>query len=335
MKPKTRANSTGTAYKRSRTWTVEVVVGYRLENGRPLRRTKGGFATKTAALAYAPFLKTQKPEKAVPTLDHYWDVWSDSALLKLSKSKQTAYRIAWSKLDALSQYSMQDIDVATLQGLINEKTPTYYPARDVRTLLSHLYRLAIADGAVTIDLPNYLTLPSLEEDEPEPFTEQELTSFWEHYEAGDSFIGYILLMVYTGMMPGELCILKKSMIDSERKEIIGCGLKTKERKKKPIVLADFILPVLADLCDQTPGEKVLRMNRDNFYEAFHAALARCGARDLTPYACRHTTATALALGNQVAPSVIQRVMRHKKFETTQRYIHPDDTAALNAVNTLR
>jgi len=32
--------------------------------------------------------------------------------------------------------------------------------------------------------------------------------------------------------------------------------------------------------------------------------------------CRHTTATALALGN-IAPSVIQEVMRHTKFNTTQ------------------
>ena len=280
-------------------------------------------------------LKNDKPKPVAPSLSHYWDVWSSSAYEKLSASKQSAYRIAWAKLEAVSQYSVEDISVGLLQSLINEKAPTYYPARDIRTLLSHLYHLAIADGVATVDLPSYLTLPKLDEDEPTPFSEADLISFWEHYEAGDSFIGYILLMVYTGMMPGELCILKKDTINWERREIIGCGLKTKERKKKPIVLADFILPVLQGLCDFTEGEKVLRMNRDRFYAEFHSALERCDVQDLTPYACRHTTATALALGNQVAPSVIQRVMRHKKFETTQRYIHPDDTAALSAVNTLR
>ena len=56
-------------------------------------------------------------------------------------------------------------------------------------------------------------------------------------------------------------------------------------------------------------------------------------RKLPPYSCRHTTATALALGN-IAPSVIQEVMRHTKFATTQRYIHPDTTSALAAVNQL-
>jgi len=101
-----------------------------------------------------------------------------------------------------------------------------------------------------------------------------------------------------------------------------------------MVLADIIVPVLRDLCQRTPGEKVLRMNRDNFYADFHAITARCGARDLTPYACRHTTATALATGPRVAPSVIQRIMRHAKFATTERYIHPDNTAALEGVNTM-
>ncbi len=335
MKPKTRANGTGTAYKRGRTWTVEVVLGYNPGTGRPVRKTKGGFSTKTAALSYALALKESKSKKHAPTLSHYWDVWSESALPKLSGSKQTAYRIAWAKLEPLVNHTVDDLDIASLQQLIGEKAPTYYPARDIRTLLSHLFRLAIADGVVTIDLPYYLTLPALEEDEPTPFSEAELAAFWQHYEQGDTIIGYILLMVYTGMMPGELCLLQKSMIDWSHQEILGCGLKTKERKKKPIVLADFILPVLQDLCDQSPDEKVLTMGRDKFYAEFHAALARCNARDLTPYACRHTTATALALGNQVAPSVIQRVMRHKRFETTQRYIHPDDKAALEAVNQLR
>lgn len=73
------------------------------------------------------------------------------------------------------------------------------------------------------------------------------------------------------------------------------------------------------------------MWRDAFYDAFHDTLRQCGCRPLTPYSCRHTTATALALGD-IAPSVIQEVMRHTKFSTTQRYIHPDSSSMLDAVN---
>lgn len=32
------------------------------------------------------------------------------------------------------------------------------------------------------------------------------------------------------------------------------------------MLADIILPVLEDLCQHTKGEKIISINRDNFYK---------------------------------------------------------------------
>ncbi|MEI3349101.1 MAG: hypothetical protein V8R55_12175 [Dysosmobacter sp.] len=89
------------------------------------------------------------------------------------------------------------------------------------------------------------------------------------------------------------------MIDWDAYEIRGCGLKTKKRKETPIVFPQLIAPVLLDLPTKSNSRigNVLCMSRDRFYGEFHAALARCGVRDLKPYSCRHTTATALALGN--------------------------------------
>ena len=140
-------------------------------------------------------------------------------------------------------------------------------------------------------------------------------------------------MIYTGMMPGELLGARKDEIHWTEKQIIGAGIKTEERKQTPIVLADFLLPVLEDLCTHTPGEKLISINKDNFYDTFYATLARAGTRRLTPYSCRHTAATTLALEN-VPPSVIQKVMRHAKFSTTEKYIHVSVDPMLEAVNKL-
>ncbi len=91
--------------------------------------------------------------------------------------------------------------------------------------------------------------------------------------------------------------------------------------------------VLKKLCEQADGEMILDMRRDVFYSEFHKALARCNIEDRTPYVCRHTTATALSLGN-IAPEVIKEVMRHQKLTTTERYIHRkvDTAPMLDAVN---
>ena len=205
----------------------------------------------------------------------------------------------------------------------------------MKTILFHLFKRAVAEGNARTNLADFIRLPSLEEKEMQPFYEGELKALWAAYGNGDRFVGFILLMVCSGMMPGELLTMKADMIDWEKREIRGCGRKTKKRKETPIVFPDMIGPVLSDLAEHSKSKVgyLIGMNRDNFYSEYHAALQRAGVRDLPPYSCRHTRAMALALGN-LAPSVIQEVMRHTKFSTTQRYIHPDTKSAHEAVNTL-
>ena len=330
---RTRPNGTGTAYKRGKTWTVEVVVGQG-QAGRPIRRTKGGFRTKTAALAYAPELKgLARP--AEKTLQHYWDTFLNGKYQSLSRSKQIAYNIAWARLDSLQYSLLSALDLRTLQTALTEQTPTHYPARDLRTVLSHLYELAIIEGAAATNLARHLSIPALVEAEQTAFDDEELAQLWSAYELEDPFVGFVLLMIYTGMMPGELLILKKEMINWSSQTITGCGLKTDVRKAAAIAMPAFILPVLRTLCNAAPHDKVLPMAENKFRKEFADCLQRHDCRPLTPYACRHTTATALALGNQVAPSVIQKVMRHARFATTTRYIHADSSDAVAALNTLR
>ena len=296
---KSRGNGQGTAIKRGKTWTaVWSAPRYIGDDGKVHypRKWKGGFATKKAALAYA----SCPPETVikVPTLREY-----------------------------------HKLSIGDLQGQVDAETSTYYPARDMKTVASHLLKMAVAEGHLRANLAEYIELPPLDEKEMTPYTEDEIKLFWAAYTAGDTFVGYILLMIYTGMMPGELFILKKDMIDFDKCEIRGAGLKTKKRKETALVFPQSIVPVLHELCDYSKSRKdyVLCMDRDKFYTEYHRSVKNAGCRDLPPYSCRHTTATALALGN-IAPSVIQEVMRHTKFTTTQRYIHPDSAASHAAIN---
>lgn len=334
---RTRGNGQGTAIKRGSTWTaiwtVEIYPDDKERKIHQRRKWKGGFKTKTAALAYAA---NPAPElEKCPTLRSYWKGWETSDYKDLSGSKQTAFKIAWGKLEDIADRQMDTLTIKDLQTAVDAKAQTYYPAKDMKTLLSHLFKRAVAEGHARTNLADFIRLPSLDEKEMQPFAETELKKLWDAYGAGDHFVGFVLLMVYSGMMPGELLALKADMVDFEKCEIVGCGLKTKKRKATPIVFPDMMAPVVQDLITRSKSSRgyVVGMNKDNFYKEYHAALKRAGVRDLPPYSCRHTTATALALGN-IAPSVIQEVMRHTKFSTTQRYIHPDSEAARKAVNAL-
>ena len=350
-KPKRSPNGTGSAYQRpgQKTWTASVVVGYRdpppydpespanKKQRVPIKKTHGGFSTKAEALAYCPILKAGgklKPELA-PTLQYYWDNYEKNELEKLSDSKQTAYRIAWDKLKDLHELHVDQIMVQDLRDAVKKRCSTYYPAKDCRTVLSNLYRIAAADGFANKDLPSFIELPTLTEQIREPFNDTEQTALWKLYESGDLRAAIPLLMIYTGMMPGEAFDLKVDMIDLENRQIIGAGLKTKVRKQTPITLASFIIPVVQDLIAHArPSGRLFGTSEDKWREDYYGALEAAKCRRLQPYSCRHTTATALTINKQIAPQTVQKVMRWSSTKMLDRYAHPDTKDAQAAVDSL-
>lgn len=330
-----RGNGTGSVYKRKRSWEASVVLGYKIENEKavPIRVTKAGFKTKKEALDYLPQLRQERP-RTTPTLnDLYYRFQSSRQYEKLSDSRKEKYSIVWRKIQKETFIHIDLLTVADLQQLVDRHAKTFYPARDIKDLLSKLFQLALPDQFVTINLAEYVELPPLNAKEREAFSQEDVSKLWNDYLAGNWWTGYILLMIYTGMMPGELMCAEKKHIDWDGKQIIGAGKKTQQRKETPIVLADIVLPVLADLCEHTDSDKLIAVNKDSFYDKYYESLARAGCKRLTPYSCRHTAATSLALEN-IAPSVIQKIMRHAKFSTTEQYIHVSVDPMLEAVNKL-
>lgn len=343
-KTRSRINGTGTAFRRGRTWTGQAA-GYSFtqetDEGRKTirrRKTKGGFATKKEALEWAAS-QGNDPAVSAPTLLSLWQGWSENDMTKLSKDKQLAYKKARERLEPIIARKIADLTLDDLQTVVNGSASSYYTARDMKSLLSHLYQRAMASGggkgSVTVNLSRFIVLPALEEKAPEPFTEQEVNAMWDAWEKGNRFVGYMLLMIYTSMMPGELFACKTDMIDFDRCEIYGCGRKTKKRKDTPIVFPTFLSPLIASLAENSTSHTGSLFGGDekSFYAAYHATTKALGIRDLPPYSCRHTTATE-AVKKGVELPVVQQIMRHSKLASTQRYIHVSTEAAHAGVNKL-
>ena len=336
-----RPNGSGTAYKDGSTWTARVTVGWWTDAAgkkHQKRKKKRGFATRAEALAYCPILMYGPggPERKAPILEHYWKTYESGELEKLSVSKQVAYRGAWKKLSALKDRPVDRLTVAELRAAVEAKSKSYYTARDMKVVLGHLFDLAGADGFASKDLPDYIILPEREEKERQPFTEDEQKALWKAYDAGDRRAAIPLIMIYTGMMPGEIQGLQKTMVDLDARKITGAGMKTKVRRASAIYLPESIVPVLAAELEQAPpGPYVWRHNEKVFYADFHAVLRDTGCRPLTPYSCRHTTATALAITENIAPQTIKKLMRWSTTRMLDRYAHPDDADVLAAADTLK
>jgi len=330
---KSRGNGQGSVYKTDTGWVACVVKYYYTDdqgNRKPRRVKKTGFRTKKEAVAHLSIL-SGKSEKKIPALNDYWRLWENANLPKLSDSKQTAYAIAKKKLEDIFYTPVDQLTIEDLQTAVDNKAPTYYPAKDMKTVLSHLYDRAVAQNDVKTNLASYIVLPDLIEGEQQPFSKDEQNALWKLFAKGDEFAPYILLMIYTGMMPGEVMTIRKEMVDWGNQQILGGGKKTKKRKETPIILPDIIIPVIEKIFDISKGDKLLHINKDNFYKQFYACLESAGCRKLPPYSCRHTTGTALGTSD-IPVAIGKEIMRQAKITSFQRYVHVDSSTMLEAAN---
>jgi len=338
---KSRGNGTGTAFKRGNTWTAQVVYDrVYVADDKPLKRltrSKGGFKSREEALRYCPILKAgpQKPKEA-PTLAHYWDTFENGHFSSLGESKQYAYKAAWKRFAKIQNTHIDQLTVATLQQIVADECKSFNTARDCKTLLTALFRTAAAEGYVNKDIPSFIQLPKQEETERMPFSDTEQAALWKAYESGDIRAAAPLLMIYTGMMPGEARKLNVVNFDMEKRVIIGAGMKTNVRKATPIVLAESILPVAETLiANAQPDGQIWPKWKQKWYRDYYDVLKAAGCRQLSPYSCRHTTATALAITEGIAPQTVKKVMRWASTKMLDRYAHPQTSDALAAVNTLK
>ena len=335
---RTRANGTGSVYydSRAKRWVAQIVTGKTYTKDYKLRFTykRKFFAKRTDALIAVQTLDATAKAHPDFTVSYYYNAFTNGKGGTLSDDKQTAYRIAYNRLKPLHGRPIKDLTINDLQAVINASCASYYPARDIRALLNAMFRLAAADDReINSVLPNLLQLPKMDEAQIEPFTEEEQLMLWYAYDEGNMDAAIPLIMIYTGLMTGEMRKLSKDMIHLKEKEIVGVGMKTKERKKKTVLLPDDIVPVLEDVIAKTETDLLYPVTETVFYRMYYDALKTAGIeRHLTPYSCRHTTATVLAVHENVAPQTLQRVMRWKSTRMMDRYVTPSDSDARNAVN---
>jgi integrase len=152
-----------------------------------------------------------------------------------------------------------------------------------------------------------------------PFAKGELDILWSAWnEKKSALLGVILLSVYTGAMPIEVCRMKTENVQDRM--IVDVGAKTEKRKESPIVIPNLLMPIVEWLCSNSADGYLLGMTEKQYRTEFKREMARLGlSTDHTPYDCRHTTATLLQ--NRLEPNALTEIMRHTDLKMTQHYKH--------------
>lgn len=150
------------------------------------------------------------------------------------------------------------------------------------------------------------------------------------------------LAAFTGLREGELCALLCEDVDLGRQQLTVRDSKTGEGRVVPLYddLVDILHHYL--LCRVKVGSlrecPALWLGRNystpfsapGYEGAFKRHLAHCGLPDYGTHAMRHAFATYVLKGG-ASVSHVQHLLGHKRIETTQIYLHPDEDMLREAI----
>lgn len=242
-------------------------------------------------------------DKPPATFAELYAEWSAQHYPTISDKKAGLYEAAYKKCSALHGKKWSEVGLRHMQTIINEQKETYYPRRELKVLFSLMSKYAIIAGYSDKDLSPALKLPPKAKPHKEAFSESEIEALWEDYEAGNSFTGAILLMIYTGMRYGELTTILPENVHIDDSYLIG-GKKTEAGRSGEILLVEKVKPIAKRLL---VDGGLPRISDTAFRQRFNQALERPGCRSHTIHECRHTTATVLAKAG-VQPAIISEII---------------------------
>lgn len=246
---------------------------------------------------------------------------------KLSEKRQKTYESAYKHLKDVEMVNVDAFELSDLQSIIDDVDGGFYTKR-YKDLLNKIFTYAYIDGKVERNVVPHIVLPKNEATgEKTVFTDEEINLLWHCWNSGESFAGYLLILLYCGLRTGELWNIKCANIDFEKHVMYG-GIKTVKGKNAPIFIISKIEPVVRHFAEKSqttlyPG------NATAFYREWQAFKAEHKIRDeLQPYSARHTCATLLAKAG-VPEAVIMDITRHTSYDTTLKYTHIDTDSVLD------
>lgn len=313
-----RPNGSGSVYKRGKTWTASVVVGWQTEyrNAKtvrvPIRNIKGGFSTRAAAMAYIPQLRLMQKSKNI-TFRELYELWLPT--YRKGKSTLNCYKAAFKYFVSVYDLKIKDIDIEDLQDCMDECPHGKRTKENMKALCGLLYKYGIPRDYIPKDrnLAQFLIVDAEASKKKSGFSDEQLELIRRALGIVP-YADYIYCMCYLGFRPSEFLNLRIEDYDSNRKFIVG-GAKTEAGTNRYVTISPKIQPIIDRLVGSRTEGPIFPSPDGNYFSYgvfrtsyFYPALDAIGIENpvidgvhkYTPHCCRHTFATLMKAVN--APS---------------------------------
>lgn len=350
-----RGNGLGSAYRRGKTWTAVATLGYTVEempDGKKkkhaVRRTKGGFSSKSAALEFCSSLKkgTKKYTKA-PKFIRVFEQWLPLFEAKgKSKSVVAGYKSANKHFKDIHWFDFDMIGLDDLQDCITE-CPTGKRMKELmRQLARHLYSFALPRHWSDMNYADFLEVGEAGGGTYKPFTKAQVETI-RNSLADIPHADIIYCLIYTGFRPTELLMLTKEDFHKSEDgiEYLVSGIKTEAGKGRAVTISPKIREIVLERVKNGnsllfPKDDGSAMSAEYFRKNyFFQALEEMGIQKvpgkdekdyLVPYSCRHTFSNLLkdAVGSDKDKAAL---IGHEDYETTKKLYQSSDLEHIKAI----
>ncbi|MGX4667792.1 hypothetical protein JNUCC74_00985 [Cerasibacillus sp. JNUCC 74] len=135
--------------------------------------------------------------------------------------------MAFNRSESLHDLKFVDIRKAHLQALIDNCDKSHGTKRKIKVLFNQMYKFAMENDLTHKDYARFVELPrDNTKSSRQPFNLDEIKKLWENVDRLD-FIDTVLIMIYTGLRPGELVEVKNENIHLDKRYFRGGVLKQK------------------------------------------------------------------------------------------------------------
>lgn len=327
-----RGNGEGTVYKRGNTYAICVT---KYIDGKRIKKTKSGFATKKAALEYASKLDfSQRAVRDDISLSALFERWKPYYEPRVGKTTMQGHEAAYKWVSDLHSYPFAQLMTDDWQDCVNECPRGKRTKENIKALAMALYKYAISIRIVDHNYAQYIWCGNEAEGTYPPISMEELETIRKAI-GSIPYAEYIYALCYTGFRPTAFLSLKPEHYDREHKCLIG-GIKTAAGIDRIVTVSpkiesiieqriaaggEYLFPNLAT------GEKLTAERFRN--DVFNPLMERLGIQGKVPYSCRHTFSNLL---KNVAGSDTDKaaLMGHADASMT-KYYQTADYESLKAI----
>lgn len=272
------------------------------------------------------------------TFKEVYERYAKERFPKVSKSSHSGYRMAFNRSESLHDLKFIEIKKAHLQSVIDKCDKSYGTKRKIKVLFNQLYKYAMQNDLTHKDYATFVELPKNDTvSSRKPFTIDEINKLWDNVDRLE-FIDTVLIMIYTGLRPGELVTIENKKIKLEERYFRG-GFKTDAGTNRVVPIHKKIHSLIERRIDEQ--NKNLIVNSDGndmtYYTYYHDRwqnLMKQLEMKHKPHDCRHTFATLMdnAGANKLS---IRRIMGHASKDITDKvYTHKDIEQLIIAIDML-